>query len=243
MLSILSANATANDQLLGEQNDLSDNPSRSLIEKTITLFDMSSTSPALVNDEQIIEFIEKNSEEIDLNLEIDEYFKQTVLFPSCQRRRKDLVDYLITKNADVKHQDEFGFSSLMTSAEKNYAEIMLSLLARRGDIIEDQDEDGNTALTFAARTDSRDALLILINIGADVQSALKDELVSQETKKFITKTKRNYLWLRVRKVIFNFWSSLTRSSRKIIDIEVDSDPENEDKSTFKLSRQAQPNKH
>lgn len=189
--------------------------------KTVLLYEM--VSEIELVDDEIVKFIDENSDEIDLNLAIDAFFKQTVLFPSCQRRRKQVVNYLISKNANVSHQDELGYSSLMSCAEKNYTEIMLMLLSQRADIIDDQDEDGLTALNYAARNDNRDAMLILINIGANVQPALIDEKVSKETKSFIVTTRRAYLWSRARSMVQNFLSIFTQSSQRKVEIEFDAD--------------------
>jgi len=109
---------------------------------------------------------------IDINSQED--FGSTPLHAAANSGKKDIVEFLINKGADVdaKAKDVFGLTPLYCAAMHNYEDIADLLLAKGADV-NAKDNHGYTLLYYAIWDSNKDAIRLLISKGANVN--VKDD--------------------------------------------------------------------
>ncbi len=93
--------------------------------------------------------------------------EKTPLILAVQKRRIDVIKYLLEKKSDVNHRDKFNWSSLHYASSNGFYDIAL-LLIRNGAKVNLKNGTGRTALHEASRLGNLKILNLLIESGADV---------------------------------------------------------------------------
>lgn len=88
---------------------------------------------------------------------------------SDETKAKQIVAYLLSKNADPNIMDKQENTCLMHAAKSNHAEV-IKLLVAAGALLEAKGFHGNTALSIAARGGHDKALQALIDLGASKEA-------------------------------------------------------------------------
>ncbi|KAM7210211.1 Ankyrin repeat-containing domain protein [Rhypophila decipiens] len=90
--------------------------------------------------------------------------------------RKDVMEYLMSKGANLNAVDDLGRSALMRACEAGHLELVkILLMAHRSDIkseIDKRDRSGRTAFDLAAETGDAKVLEYLLLHGADPQMVI-----------------------------------------------------------------------
>lgn len=84
-----------------------------------------------------------------------------------------IVDILIKANADVNEADDGGFTPVMIAAGKGKAEIIDTLFKAHANLNAKSKKYSKTALMFAAYWGHKEAVIKLIELGADVNETDK----------------------------------------------------------------------
>jgi ankyrin repeat protein len=103
------------------------------------------------------------------------------LFRAAKENDVGLLQEAIKAGDDVNVRDDEGKTALILAVEKNCAEIVKALVARKKDVVDDsgkiiqpkidlnaKDSDGNTALMLAAKKGHLEVVQELMKAGADV---------------------------------------------------------------------------
>ena len=93
----------------------------------------------------------------------------TPLHRASLEGHRDIVDYLISRNADIRRPDQIGNTPLHGSAYGGRAGIVELLLARGADV-RAKNRNGQTPLFLAALKGARDVMEILLRNGAEVDA-------------------------------------------------------------------------
>ena len=111
-------------------------------------------------------------DEIDINSQED--FGSTALHAAANSGKKDIVEFLISKGANVDAKDAYyGVTPLYYAAMHNYEDIADLLLAKGADVNAKEEDGHYTLLYYAIWDNSKDAIKLLISKGANVN--VKDE--------------------------------------------------------------------
>ena len=83
--------------------------------------------------------------------------------------RKDIVEILLAKGADVNVKRNDGVTALMSASREGHKDVVEQLLAAGADVIAEAN-DGGTALMMAAQNGHKEAVKLLLAKGADVNA-------------------------------------------------------------------------
>lgn len=83
--------------------------------------------------------------------------------------RDRIVQFLLSRGADVHAKDEYGNTAVHMAAGHDY-KIVVDLLLKHGADIESKDSDGNTALLHATKSGYEDMVRLLVERGAEIES-------------------------------------------------------------------------
>ncbi|XP_064311827.1 ankyrin repeat, SAM and basic leucine zipper domain-containing protein 1 [Phalacrocorax carbo] len=116
--------------------------------------------------------------------EIDKY---TVLMAACTAHASEedilkTVELLLSRNADPNLTCRRQMTPLMYAAKKGYAQVT-ALLVAHGSHINAQDENGYSALIWAAQHGHKSVIFKLLELGADKNLLTKDEKTAAEIAK------------------------------------------------------------
>ncbi|XP_062515276.1 ankyrin repeat domain-containing protein 17-like [Corticium candelabrum] len=78
-------------------------------------------------------------------------YGETILTLACRKKKKEIVELLLAKSADVNETNETGWTSLITAAEKGCEEIIDVLVKVEGINVMKKERYGKTAIHYAAR--------------------------------------------------------------------------------------------
>ncbi|NWX06675.1 ASZ1 protein, partial [Caloenas nicobarica] len=116
--------------------------------------------------------------------EIDKY---TVLMAACTAHASEenilkTVELLLSRNADPNITCRKQMTPLMYAARKGYPQVV-ALLVAHGSHIDAQDENGYSALIWAAQCGHKNVIFKLLELGADKNLQTKDEKTAAELAK------------------------------------------------------------
>ncbi|NXW92140.1 ASZ1 protein, partial [Alopecoenas beccarii] len=116
--------------------------------------------------------------------EIDKY---TVLMAACTAHASEenilkTVELLLSRNADPNITCRKQMTPLMYAARKGYPQVV-ALLVAHGSHIDAQDENGYSALIWAAQCGHKSVIFKLLELGADKNLQTKDEKTAAELAK------------------------------------------------------------
>ncbi|XP_075347672.1 ankyrin repeat, SAM and basic leucine zipper domain-containing protein 1 [Mycteria americana] len=116
--------------------------------------------------------------------EIDKY---TVLMAACTAHASEenilkTVELLLSRNADPNLTCRRQMTPLMYAARKGYPQVV-ALLVAHGSHIDAQDENGYSALIWAAQHGHKSVIFKLLELGADKNLQTKDEKTAAELAK------------------------------------------------------------
>jgi ankyrin repeat protein len=90
---------------------------------------------------------------------------------ACRVGRQAMVELLLEAGADAVTPNQYGVTPLMEAATRVHVGIMRALLAHGCGDIDARDRDGCTALYWACETGRTNAVLSLLEVGADSRIA------------------------------------------------------------------------
>ncbi|XP_061874521.1 ankyrin repeat, SAM and basic leucine zipper domain-containing protein 1 [Colius striatus] len=113
--------------------------------------------------------------------------KYTVLMAACAARASEenvlkTVELLLSRNADPNLTCRRQMTPLIYAASKGYPEVV-ALLVAHGSHIDAQDDNGYSALMWAAQHGHKSVILKLLELGADKNLQTKDEKTAAELAK------------------------------------------------------------
>ncbi|MBE6463306.1 MAG: hypothetical protein E7005_06095 [Alphaproteobacteria bacterium] len=124
-----------------------------------------------VNEPQIIEFIKENGAKEFFAEEIAKKLGKKIIGVCANGEKKDIkeIKELIDMGADVKAEDDYGYTALMWASQSGHKEVV-ELLIKNGADVNHKDNDGDTALMGASRRGYKEVAEVLIQKGADVNA-------------------------------------------------------------------------
>ena len=111
---------------------------------------------------QIVKYLIENRK-VDLNTK--GYFERTPLHKACENGYLPIVDYLISKGANIEAKDKEGKTPLHYACSNNHS-LIVGYLISKGANIEAMDENGRTPLHHASYSSKIDIVKFLISKGA-----------------------------------------------------------------------------
>ncbi len=106
---------------------------------------------------------------IDINSQDDYCYGWTALCAAANSGKKEIVEFLISKGANVDAKGGIGGTPLYYAASHNYEDIVDLLLAK-GANVNAKNEGGYILLNYAIWDHSKDAVKLLISKGANVSA-------------------------------------------------------------------------
>jgi len=111
--------------------------------------------------------------EVNVNA-IGGFFRRTALHFATEEGHKEIVELLITHNADLNKRTSNGWTALHFAAEEGHKEIAELLIAKGADVNAKDEEDG-TALDWAIRHKRTEIADLLRKHGGKTGEELKTE--------------------------------------------------------------------
>lgn len=107
-------------------------------------------------------------EKEDFNIDLLDCDGATALHNAAFYGRKEIVEYLCNKKANVNLGNYIGYTPLMASTREGYLEVV-QILLQNGSSVNQVNDEGFTALVFSSGySKNTEVLLELIKSGADV---------------------------------------------------------------------------
>lgn len=102
----------------------------------------------------------------NVNVNLQDYSKQTALHYAAGRGYEDIIQILLENEADVRVRDEEGQTALQCAAAQGYHNIARMLLSKEADV-HARDDEGHTVLHFAARRGHSEVIKLLLDLHCD----------------------------------------------------------------------------
>ena len=99
---------------------------------------------------------------------------------ACMQENLEICERLIIAQADVNEMDKLKRTPLLKAARHNSYNDILQLLLRNGAKPECADNEGNTALHYAAMRGTQDVAKFLMQLGANPYARNHQDLVPYE---------------------------------------------------------------
>ena len=112
--------------------------------------------------------------EVNVNA-IGGFFRRTALHFAAEEGHKEIVELLITHNADLNKKTSNGWAALHFAAEEGHKEIVELLISKGADMNEKEKEYSNTLVDFAARRKHTTIVELLRKHGGKTGEELKAE--------------------------------------------------------------------
>ena len=106
-------------------------------------------------------------EEYNLDVNHKNNLGVTPLISASNLGNKDLIKFLLSKDANINDKNNKGLSALILASEKDYKEIV-ELLLEKGANVNDKDDNNWTALIFAVTNKNLEVVKLLLEKGANV---------------------------------------------------------------------------
>ncbi len=97
------------------------------------------------------------------------YNKMTPLIFASKEGFTNIVKKLLAADVNVNAKETYGRTALMFAAEKGYNEIVEALINKDATTVSQKDQNGFTALIYAARGDNLETVKILSQRGSDIK--------------------------------------------------------------------------
>ncbi len=95
----------------------------------------------------------------------------TALHLACHNDSLSVVENLVKKGASVTAKNSEGTIPIMFAASNKRHDILKFLLDIDSSLVNEQDDDGDTALNYAAKAKSIECVRLLVDIGANIEIA------------------------------------------------------------------------
>ncbi len=126
---------------------------------------------AAIGDVNLVRTLIENGTDVD---SIEDSYSKTALHRAAMSGHRDVVEFLLTKGADIDAKDYSVASPLHRAAEKGHKEVAELLIAKGADV-NAKNNDGQTPLHYAAASGRKDIAELLIAKGADVNAKNDDD--------------------------------------------------------------------
>jgi ankyrin repeat protein len=128
-----------------------------------------------LSDNTAIQII-MNTKDLDLELQ-EESTGNTVIMKACLCKKRRLVEFLLSKDVNLEHQNNDGCTALMLACQSEYGskwrhEEIVIMLLDKGAAINKMSKDGSNALKFAIESGNKEVVAILLERGADTEYGL-----------------------------------------------------------------------
>lgn len=111
---------------------------------------------------EILDLFDKKKLKINLALS-----GSTALYVACSKNRSEIVERLLQMGADINISNPFHGSPLMIAIKNQHYDVAYRLLSEKSINVERVDEDKNTALMLAAKSNDERLVDLLLKAGAN----------------------------------------------------------------------------
>jgi len=105
---------------------------------------------------------------------VDTRHKCTMLFVAAQSGKTDIVDFLLTRAADVNASSTTGSTALHEAAWNGHTDVIELLLTKENAEIDRRDGNGDTALLLAASQKRLNVMRVLVRKGSSIDHVNKE---------------------------------------------------------------------